>query len=767
MHLAYPLIVVYLLTALLTGTVAWLSIRQRGLPGAFWFGVSMIAVAVWVAISAGSQHPLFHGQLVFSFLLRIVWVPIGVLGIAWLAFGLSYSGRDEALTRFRLVGLSVVPAVTVLVGQTHPVLLDHYAAWLGPFGGAVEPLRALSPAWDTVSLLGRVYTYLLGGCGSVLLLQMIRERPSFDAGQVLLFFVVAPPWLLNVVQLLTDLQAFNPTLLGFAVSGVAGLFAVTRLRLFDTSLARARIVEDLDSGVVVYGQNGNIYDYNERAAELLELPAEPTGADIRDTLSASQLHVQVPSDATLFSGREPTENQSRPTAVEDRVGENAVGDGGEVTLRSHLHERTVAVDEDSTADRYVEIRLSTFSTDASDPTSGALRLLDVTTREQRKRALERSRDRYEMLFENTPQILWELDLSAVKARVDDLAATVGNLAAYLDDNKQELRQITDEIEILEVNQNAVEYYGANSKAELLEQTDRIATDDTWGMTGEFCAAIADGEARFRSETVIETFDGNRRPVIVDIYVPRSHADGYDRAYLAATDITERREREQELQRKNELLDEFASVVSHDVATPLGVIENKAQLIELTGDTDHVDDIHAASEQVRELIDRLRALAAAGSDIGDTEPVDLATVARDAWVTVPSHDATLSIDAEIAVEADRNRLRQALENLFENAVEHGSTSPLAPGDSGQPQSDDAPAVSTTVGTFEEGFYVADDGPGIPAPDREAIFEQGYSTDSEGTGIGLSIVRRIVEAHGWRIEVTDSDAGGARFEFWTDE
>jgi PAS domain S-box-containing protein len=237
--------------------------------------------------------------------------------------------------------------------------------------------------------------------------------------------------------------------------------------------------------------------------------------------------------------------------------------------------------------------------------------------------------------------------------------------------------------------------------------------------------------------------------------------------LVFRDVSELKRREQTLEQQNELFNEFASVVSHDVATPLGVIENKAQLIELTGDTDHVDDIHAASEQVRELIDRLRALAAAGSDIGDTGTVDLATVARDAWVTVPSHDATLSIDAEIAVEADRNRLRQALENLFENAVEHGSTSPLAPGDSGQPQSDDAPAVSTTVGTFEEGFYVADDGPGIPAPDREAIFEQGYSTDSEGTGIGLSIVRRIVEAHGWRIEVTDSDAGGARFEFWTDE
>jgi signal transduction histidine kinase len=68
----------------------------------------------------------------------------------------------------------------------------------------------------------------------------------------------------------------------------------------------------------------------------------------------------------------------------------------------------------------------------------------------------------------------------------------------------------------------------------------------------------------------------------------------------------------------------------------------------------------------------------------------------------------------------------------------------------------------VGTFDDGFYVADDGPGVPEADRESVFESGYSTDREGTGLGLTIVQEIAEAHGWEVSVTDSESGGARFE-----
>lgn len=73
---------------------------------------------------------------------------------------------------------------------------------------------------------------------------------------------------------------------------------------------------------------------------------------------------------------------------------------------------------------------------------------------------------------------------------------------------------------------------------------------------------------------------------------------------------------------------------------------------------------------------------------------------------------------------------------------------------------------TVGALSDrpGFYVSDDGPGIPEGDRESVFEAGYTTRKEGTGFGLAIVAEVVTAHGWKIQVTESDAGGARFEIF---
>lgn len=77
------------------------------------------------------------------------------------------------------------------------------------------------------------------------------------------------------------------------------------------------------------------------------------------------------------------------------------------------------------------------------------------------------------------------------------------------------------------------------------------------------------------------------------------------------------------------------------------------------------------------------------------------------------------------------------------------------------------MTIRVGPLDDvaGFYVADDGRGIPEDDRETVLEHGYSTAEEGTGLGLSIVTRIVDAHGWEIDVTESTSGGARFEIFT--
>ena len=242
--------------------------------------------------------------------------------------------------------------------------------------------------------------------------------------------------------------------------------------------------------------------------------------------------------------------------------------------------------------------------------------------------------------------------------------------------------------------------------------------------------------------------------------------------LVFRDVTELKRREQTLEQQNELLNEFASVVSHDVSTPLGVIQNKARLVEMTGDTSHVEDIYEEADRVQDLIDELRDLAGSGQAIGTTSQVDLESVAREAWASVPA-EGSLTVNRTTIVDADRNRLRQLLSNLFENSVEHATATDGGESEIAAVESDAATTpsqmtgVTVSAGTLPDGFYVADDGPGIPDDQQDAVFERGFSTREDGTGLGLAIVEQIVEGHGWSITVTDSETGGARFEIRTDD
>lgn len=241
------------------------------------------------------------------------------------------------------------------------------------------------------------------------------------------------------------------------------------------------------------------------------------------------------------------------------------------------------------------------------------------------------------------------------------------------------------------------------------------------------------------------------------------------------DVTDRKERERELERQTERLEEFASVVAHDLRNPLTVAIGHTEVLQDEYDDEFIDRIADAHERMERLIDDLLALAREGRIVDEVESVDIERVAEDAWATAATAGAELRVEADTTVDADSDRLRTLFENLFRNAVEHGSTdsqnaegSGDAAGDGstdGQHSSSADGDVTVTVGDLdgeERGFYVADDGPGIPDADRETIFERGYSTDAGGTGFGLAIVREIADAHGWSISVTESAEGGARFE-----
>ncbi|SFR50552.1 hybrid sensor histidine kinase/response regulator [Halorubrum sodomense] len=246
-----------------------------------------------------------------------------------------------------------------------------------------------------------------------------------------------------------------------------------------------------------------------------------------------------------------------------------------------------------------------------------------------------------------------------------------------------------------------------------------------------------------------------------------------------------RDRDAALQREIDRLEKFAGLVSHDLRNPLNVASGRTDLARsLTDDAAVVDELERvgdAHDRMAQLIDDLLALARQGRTVDEIESVPLDEAAERAWRTVDTAEATLDVSAATAaVDADPERLRTLLENLFTNSVEHGSTSSRAePDDSvehgstgsrtesgdsveynSEPEAGGDEGLTVSVGSLPDGFYVADDGVGFDIDPEEAT-EYGRSSTARGTGFGLAIVREIAAAHGWELSIDGDD--GARFEF----
>ena len=205
------------------------------------------------------------------------------------------------------------------------------------------------------------------------------------------------------------------------------------------------------------------------------------------------------------------------------------------------------------------------------------------------------------------------------------------------------------------------------------------------------------------------------------------------------DVTERVARE-------EKLEQFARVVSHDLRNPLGIAQTYVQEIRRTGDLSELDPLERALDRIDSLTDSLLTLAREGQTIDDVERIDLAPIVRAAWSHVDSAHAELTMAPALgSIEADPERLQTLFENLFRNAIDHGGST-----------------VEIRVDRTDGTFFVEDTGPGIEPDAREDVFEIGYSTGG-GTGTGLAIVRAIARAHGWEVGIADRDGVGTRFEF----
>jgi len=367
----------------------------------------------------------------------------------------------------------------------------------------------------------------------------------------------------------------------------------------------------------------------------------------------------------------------------------------------------VALGEILDADRTAVVRMDDQILDVSILANRVQSLIDSSRREEE---LRRTQARFETLFENRIHPI-------VEVAFDDREPIV-----------QQVNQIFEEV---------FGYDESEIQGESLDSF--VVPPDKQAEATELNDRVLDGEA-FSVEVTRETADGTKEFLLQNIVHPEMPGE-----FAMYTDITERKQRERELHRQNERLERFASVVSHDLRNPLNVATTRLTLAQDDCSSSHLDAVERAHKRMESLIESTLTLAREGAAVVDPEPVNLAAVSGQCWTLLDFSEATLQVKTDALIYADQKRVKQLLENLFQNAIDHSTET-----------------VTITVGDLREGFFVHDDGPGLPEEVREDIFDPGVSTSDTGVGFGLSIVNEIVEAHGWTIEATKSPTGGARFE-----
>jgi len=790
--------------------VAW---RKRDAPGGTALALYNLAIAVALfAYAVDITSTSRPTQL----LALSVWLPAQALtGTTWAYIAVEYTGLERWANWKTVALLWVEPVVfTVLV----VVPAGRELLFTLPAGGTAGSIFFVGA--ETRPLLAIHYGFLLLVMlvGTLLFVRLfVRSKHLYRTQATAVAVAAVAPLAVLVVQAVGFAPTEDPSSIAFAVSGIALTVGLYRFKTLDpVPAARETIVEQMGDGVIVLDEDGVVSSLNPAARRLLDpeegadgvvgtridqlfpdwsqLPDTHSGATAWQELSLSVdgtdrvVEVQLSPFRDRFDQlvgrlvvlRDVTERKRREQelaryktifeSVTDRV--YVLDAEGRFVLVNEPFAALVGRDPESLAGQPFESILAdgsgTAVTDAPAESDTVELTIETGDGETIPCEVRRAPISFESLDAGSVGIL--RDISERKQLESSLQRTTERLETIVEASPLSIIATDAEGHVEVWNDAAAETFGYEAEA-VRGDYPPIVSGEQAEQLRELFERVVGGERITGYEMEMERADGSVLDARISFAPLTDDAGTVQGTVGIVSDVTDQKERERRLHRQNERLDEFASLLSHDLRSPLEVSSSRLELLETTADldeeaSDHAEQARAALERMDELIEDALTLAREGRDIGETRPLALDSLATRAWQTVSTPAATLDVTAAegAVVEGDRSRLLELLENLFRNSMDHARpTADQQPADGGRVLEDDH--LTVRVETVEGGFAVEDDGEGIPAEERDQILEPGYTTAAEGTGLGLAIVTRIAEAHGWDVSVTESDAGGARFEFLT--
>ncbi len=387
--------------------------------------------------------------------------------------------------------------------------------------------------------------------------------------------------------------------------------------------------------------------------------------------------------------------------------------------------------------------------------------------------LRTSLERYEYLFDSAAVALWEIDYLKLAMWIENLKTLdILDIEEYLIDNKEEVLAHLAEINILDVNSECVEIFEASSKQELITRLNSQMISESYDILISQVISLFNGNKLFEAPYTINISQKKKVEVQLNISFP-NEIEKYNSVLVSAVNINEikRKERElnellEKLERSNKELEQFAYVASHDLQEPLRMVASFTQLLEKkygeSLDDSGKEYIYYAvdgANRMQRLINDLLEYSRVSTKGSHFEDIDLTNVVSQAIANlrkkIEESNAVIAVDDLPKINGDPNQLIRLFQNLIDNSIKFcKEESPLI-------------SISAQRNKNKWAISVADNGIGIDEKYNEKIFQifqrLHRKEDYPGTGIGLSICKRIVERHGGDIWVKPNGNKGTTFSF----
>ncbi|MHA1989883.1 MAG: PAS domain S-box protein [Candidatus Hodarchaeales archaeon] len=393
--------------------------------------------------------------------------------------------------------------------------------------------------------------------------------------------------------------------------------------------------------------------------------------------------------------------------------------------------------------KHVKLNLSMIPASDKITKKAITSLVDISASVEIEEKLIESFDEYHFLFENSPVSLWLEDFSEFKKYIDELKnAGVNNFSEYFDNNPEEVRKCLSKITIEDVNQATLEMFQIKNKNHILGNAEKLLSETSFESFKEEFIALAEGETEFNSKNIPIFIDDLIQYFNLRIVIPEGYKDSFKKVLVSGVDITYLRETEIELIKQRTELSEFAHFMAHDLNNSISVVNGFVELLKQNFVPEYLEKIRKKAYEMSHLLNKSLALADAGLIIEETSNVNIHQIIKSLADTIIPKTIEYQQDRIPQLTGDQDKIYQIFSNIFENAVHHGNPTYIA--------------VKYLIPEEQnlQKIEILNNGKMIPKEFIERIFERGFST-RRSSGLGLAIVKKLVEAHGWHIQVKSDE------------